>query len=68
MLQRMTPRRFAVGLISAFLTGLAAASRGSVRAEQPAIDRALVERLVRAEEAQARQLEALARAAASCKR
>jgi hypothetical protein len=44
------------------------ASRSFAHAEpQPALDRALVERLVRAQEAQVHALEALTRAAERCK-
>jgi hypothetical protein len=65
----MTPElRATVGCVVAFLAGIAAATVHSARAEQQAIDRALVERLVRAEEQQARQLEAVARAAERCRR
>ena len=55
-------------LLIAFVAGVMSAMFGAARAEQPAIDRALVERLVRAEEAQVRQLEALTRATERCKR
>ena len=59
--------RITLGLVLAFVAGTAVATLGSARAEQPALDRALVERLVRAEETQARQLEALTRATERCK-
>lgn len=58
----------ASALIVTFVAGVVSAMLGAARAEQPAIDRALVERLVRAEEAQVRQLEALTRATERCKR
>jgi len=60
--------RLALALLLAFVAGIATTLIAPAHAEQPAIDRALVERLVRAEETQARQLEALARAAERCKR
>jgi hypothetical protein len=55
------------GLLLAFALGVVVASLGSARAQaRPAIDRELVERLVRAEEAQTRELEALVRATDKC--
>jgi hypothetical protein len=62
------PTRNTVALVLAFMLGAAVATLGAARAEQPVIDRPIVERLVRAEETQARQLEALTRAADRCKR
>jgi hypothetical protein len=64
----ITLPRFTLALGLAVVTGIASALIVPVRAEQPPIDRALVERLVRAEEQQAKQLEALTRAAERCKR
>jgi hypothetical protein len=58
--------RLALGFVLAFVAGMATASLAPARAEQAAIDRSLVERLVRAAELQARQLEALVRGTERC--
>jgi hypothetical protein len=56
-------------VLAAFLLGAALGAIGLARAEpQPAFERALTERLVRAEEQQARSLDALVRATEKCKR
>jgi hypothetical protein len=57
-------------LVTIALAGVIALAAGSgARAEpQPAFDRAIVERLVRAQEAQTRALEKIASAAERCKR
>jgi hypothetical protein len=65
-----------LALLLTFVAGYVSASLGSARAEpQPAFDRALAERLVRAQEEQAREqegqrraLEALTREIERCKR
>ena len=55
-------------LLAAAALGAALATFGHAHAEpQPAFDRALTERLVRAEEAQVHALETLARAVERCK-
>jgi hypothetical protein len=61
--------RFAALLIAAALGAGAAATLSRAHAEpEPVLDRAMLERLVRAEEAQAHTLEALVRATERCKR
>jgi hypothetical protein len=56
-------------IVIAVLAGGAVAALSGARAEAPpAFDRALVERLVRAQEAQARALEKLVSATDRCKR
>jgi uncharacterized protein HemX len=63
------PIRSLVAVLLAFGLGVACAAFGRAHAEpQPALDRGLVERVVRAQEAQAHQLEALVRATEKCKR
>jgi hypothetical protein len=63
-----TPLRFTLVCALVFVAGMASTTLGFARAEQPAIDRVLVERLVRAEEAQAHALEALTRVTERCKK
>ena len=63
------PTRNVAALVLALALGAACATLSGARAEpQPSIDRGLVERVVRAQEAQAHQLEALVKATERCKR
>jgi hypothetical protein len=55
-------------LITVIATTAVAALSGAHAEPQPAFDRSLVERLVRAEEAQTRSLEKIASAAERCNR
>jgi hypothetical protein len=65
---RLTNLATATALAVAFAAGAAVASIGHAHADpQPALDRALVERLVRAQESQAHALDALTRAAERCR-
>jgi hypothetical protein len=69
MLRTIQPHLAAVFVVSALAAGAAIAAISGVRAEpQPALDRSIVERLVRAEEAQTRALEKIASAAERCGR
>ena len=63
----MAQPRIILALVLAFVAGAASAMLGTARAEQAAFDRAIVERLVRAEEQQVHALEALTRATERCK-
>lgn len=60
--------RTTLTLVIAFAAGVLCAAAAGVRAEPELVDRALVERLVRAEESQTKALEALSRAAERCNR
>jgi hypothetical protein len=55
-------------LITVIATGAVAALSGARAEPQPAFDRVIVERLVRAQETQSRALEKIASAAERCKR
>jgi hypothetical protein len=58
----------AIAVSLAFAAGVLSASLGRVNADpQPALDRGLVERLIRAQEAQVRAIEGLTRVAERCK-
>jgi hypothetical protein len=63
----MTRRDLVVVLVTAIVVG-ALSTRGAIAEPQPAIDRALTERLVRAVEEQARATRELVRATERCKR
>ena len=63
----MTRRDLVVALVTAIAVG-ALSARNATAEPQPAIDRSLTERLVRAVEEQARATRELVRAAERCKR
>jgi hypothetical protein len=61
--------RYLIAVLIMLATIAALAALSGARAEpQPAFDRAIIERLVRAQEAQTRALEKIASAAERCKR
>jgi hypothetical protein len=67
MFQTIHPSLAAAIAMSVLAAGIAIAAISGVRAEpQPVLDRAIIERLVRAEEAQTRALEKIASTAGRC--